>query len=289
MDKKANFKDSLITYAENTWCPGCGNFAILNAFKNAVLELEKRGIGRERIVITAGIGCHGKIFDYLNLSGLYSLHGRAIATAEGIKLANPDLKVVAFVGDGDAFGEGLEHLIFAAKRNIDITVITHDNGVYALTTGQYSPLSPRGFRSPSSPKGTIEEPFNPVKLALQVGSTFVARGYSGRINLLRDIFVEAILHKGFSFVDVLQPCVTFNNTYPIYNKLVRELEREAESLEEALKLAEFKEEGIPIGVIYRTSSPTFHELLYGDHNPFKDKMSSSERLEKVKTLTFSLS
>jgi len=140
--------DDLTTYAENTWCPGCGNFAIFNAFKKAVRRLKEKGITNDRIAISAGIGCHGKIFDYLNLSGLYSIHGRSMATVQGMKVANPDLKVVAFAGDGDAFGEGIAHLIFAAKRNADITVIIHDNGVYGLTTGQYTPTSEKGSRSP---------------------------------------------------------------------------------------------------------------------------------------------
>ena len=158
--------DDLTTYAENTWCPGCGNFGIFNAFKKAVRKLEVNGVGKEKIIISAGIGCHAKIFDYLNLSGLYSLHGRSMATVQGIKLANPDLKVVAFAGDGDAIGEGIAHMIFAAKRNADITVIVHDNGVYGLTTGQYTPTSEKGFRGRSTPRGNIEEPLNPLTLML---------------------------------------------------------------------------------------------------------------------------
>lgn len=138
--------DDLKTYAENTWYPGCGNFGIFTAVKTAIKRLEERGVSRERLIMSAGIGCHGKIFDYLKLSGFYSLHGRSVATIQGMKIANPELKVLTFVGGGDALGEGIAHLIFAAKRNADITVIVHDNGVYGLTTGQFTPTRLRHMR-----------------------------------------------------------------------------------------------------------------------------------------------
>jgi len=269
---------NLSTYAENTWCPGCGNFGILNAFKRAVKIIEQE-IPRERIIISAGIGCHGKIFDYLSLSGVYSLHGRAVATIQGIKIANPSLKVVAFVGDGDAMGEGISHLIFAAKRNTDITVIMHNNGVYALTTGQFTPLSPRGFKSKTSPDGNIEEPLNPISLMLEAGATFVARGYSGRIDHLSKIMVEAIRHEGFSFVEVLQPCVSFNNTYEYYNERVEEIKKDL-NREEAISYSRMKEK-IPIGIFYRTKKPVFHELLYGKWNPVEKRVDATTRRNKV--------
>lgn len=161
--------NNLTTYAANTWCPGCGNFGILNAFKKAVQKLEERGIDKNRIVISAGIGCHAKIFDYLRLNGFYSIHGRSMATIQGIKLANPDLKVLTFSGDGDALREGVSHMIFAAKRNADITVIVHNNSVYGLTAGQYTPTSEKGFKGPSTPKGNVEEALNPLTLMLEAG------------------------------------------------------------------------------------------------------------------------
>lgn len=248
--------EDLGTYAENTWCPGCGNFGILNAFKGAVKELEKKGIGKEKIIISAGIGCHAKIFDYLNLSGLYSLHGRSSATIQGIKLGNPDLKIITFQGDGDAFGEGLEHLIFAAKRNADGTVIVHDNGAYSLTTGQYTPVSEKGFKGPSTPRGSIEEPLNPFSLLLEAGATFVARGYSGKIQHLTDLIVQAVQHDGFSFIDVLQPCVTYNNTYKKYNALVEVINKTPSTLEEAIILSK-KKDKLPIGIIYQIKKTSF--------------------------------
>jgi 2-oxoglutarate ferredoxin oxidoreductase subunit beta len=276
-------KDALTTYAENTWCPGCGNFGIFTAFKNAVKELENRGVKSSHILITAGIGCHGKIFDYLNLSGFYSLHGRAVATAQGMKLGNPDLYVVAFVGDGDAMGEGLEHLLFAAKRNADVTVIMHNNGVYGLTTGQFTPVSPKGFKGPSTPFGSVEEPLNPIKLVLDAGASFVARGYSAKIKELTNIFVEAILHKGFSFVDVLQPCVSFNDTYEVYNKNTFFVDRIGKTKDEAVELSTVSEK-IPLGIFYKEDKPVYHELELEGKNLFTGSLTKEERVKRIKEL-----
>jgi 2-oxoglutarate ferredoxin oxidoreductase subunit beta len=275
--------DDLATHAENTWCPGCGNFGLLGAFKKAVRALEEKGVNREKIVISAGIGCHGKIFDYLKLSGLYSIHGRSMATVQGMKIANPDLKPVTFVGDGDAFGEGIAHMIFAAKRNADITVIMHDNAVYGLTTGQFTPVSDKGFKGPSTPQGSVEEPLYPLALMLESGATFVARGYPVKLKHLTEIMVQAMEHEGFSFVDVLQPCVSFNNTYEKYNSLVEILDYVPESYQEAMRIAKRRDK-FPIGIIYQKKKPVFHQALYGDWNPASQRMAREERIEKVKGL-----
>ena len=274
--------DQLATTAENTWCPGCGNFGILNAMKKAISMLEQHGIPRDHVIISSGIGCHGKIFDYVNLSGLYSIHGRSMATVQGIKLANPELKLIDFTGDGDAFGEGISHIIFAAKRNADITVITHDNGTYALTTGQFSPTSSKGFKGPSTPRGNVEEPLNPLTLLMEVGATFVARGYAGKIDHLADLIVKAVEHEGFSFIDVLQPSVVFNDTYKEYNVRVEILEKQPRSYDEAVQLAKRREGKLPIGVFYQVSKPVFHHELYGEWNPVKNRLHRKERLEKIK-------
>jgi len=275
--------DDLGTYAENTWCPGCGNFGILNAFKKAILKLEEKGIKRENIVITSGIGCSAKIFDYLNLSGVYGLHGRDMATLEGIKFANPDLKCITFSGDGNAMGEGLSHVLFAAKRNADITIIMHNNGVYALTTGQVTPITNKGWKGPSTPRGSVEEPFNSLSLLLEAGASFLARGYTTKIDHLADLMVQAIEHEGFSFIDVLQPCVSWNNTYKLYNEVVEVLDYEPKTYEEALKIAK-RRDALPIGVIYRTTKPVFHKELYGDHNPITKKITKSKRIEKIREI-----
>jgi len=274
--------DVLATTAENTWCPGCGNFGILNAMKKAISMLEQHGIQQDHVIISSGIGCHGKIFDYVNLSGLYSIHGRSMATVQGIKLANPELKLIDFTGDGDAFGEGISHIIFAAKRNADITVITHDNGTYALTTGQFSPTSSKGFKGPSTPRGNVEEPLNPLTLLMEVGATFVARGYAGKIDHLADLIVKAVEHEGFSFIDVLQPSVVFNDTYKEYNDRVEILEKPPGSYEGAVRLAKRREGKLPIGVFYQVSKPVFHRELYGEWNPVKNRLHRKERLEKIK-------
>jgi len=272
--------DDLATYAENTWCPGCGNFGILNAFKKAVRRLEADGVSRQDIVITAGIGCHAKIFDYLRLSGFYSLHGRALATAQGMKLANPGVKVVAFVGDGDAYGEGVAHLVFAAKRNADITVIVHNNGTYGLTTGQYTPTSVKGFRGPSTPGGSIEEPFNPLSLVLAAGATFVARGYPLKLDHLSDLFARAIRHEGFSIVDVLQPCVSFNNTYELYNRLTTELDSVPAAWEDSMAAAR-RTDRLLIGVFRDVSQKPFHQELLGDRVPARTRPGRAERTRAI--------
>ncbi len=255
---------TLGTYAKNTWCPGCGNFAIYNAIKAALNALAEEGFPLERVVLVSGIGCHAKIVDYINVNSFYSIHGRVTPVAEGIKLAKPDLKVIGFAGDGDAYGEGLEHLIFAAKRNIDITMIIHNNRVYGLTTGQYTPTSPLNFKGRSTPQGTKELPLNPLELILASGGTFIARGYSHGIDLLKTIFKEAIMHKGFSLVDVLQVCVTFFNLYEYYTEKVYELKNHnIQSYDEALKkIREWdynSDAPIALGTFYKKESPTFDD------------------------------
>ncbi len=276
-------QDDLTTYGVNTWCPGCGNFAILNAAKAAVRTLEEDGSSRERIVMTAGIGQHAKIFDYLGLSGVYSLHGRAVAVAQGMKLANPDLSVIVFVGDGDTMGEGLAHLMFAAKRNADITVVMHDNGVYALTTGQRSPLSPEGYKGPSTPHGNTEPPLNPLVLTLEAGATFVARGYSGDIKGLTGLIADGVRHNGFSFIDVLQPCVTFNNRYTEYNELAKPMAGGPLSFDDALALARIRET-LPTGILYRAERGSSEELLTRGRNPVRDSACRADRLAAVRKL-----
>jgi len=215
---------NLDTYAENTWCKGCGNFGILTAVNEAVKTLTGEGHPLEKIAIASGIGCSSKIVDYLNINSFYSIHGRVPPTLTGIKLANKDLSVIGFTGDGDGYGEGLAHLIMSAKRNIDVTMVIHDNRVYGLTTGQFTPTSPTGFPGKSTPRGSVEHPMNPLDLMLAAGATFVARGFSVKSSHLADLIVQGVKHKGFAFIDVLQPCFTFFNTYKFYNEKVYEIE-----------------------------------------------------------------
>ncbi|OGW92751.1 MAG: 2-oxoglutarate synthase [Omnitrophica bacterium RIFCSPLOWO2_12_FULL_45_13] len=257
---------NLSTTAQNTWCIGCGNFSILGAIKTVLQSLAEEGLGMENVVLVSGIGCHAKIVDYVNVNSFYSIHGRVTPAAEAIKLARPGLKVIGFAGDGDAYGEGIEHLIFAAKRNIDITMLIHNNRVYGLTTGQYTPTSPLGFIGRSTPFGTKELPINPLEVMLSSGATYLARGTSHGVDLLKKIFKEAILHKGFSLVDVLQVCVTYNNLYEYYDKRVYELQdhKPWERLEALLKIREwdYNSDGkIALGVLYKKEMETFDERL----------------------------
>lgn len=259
----------LTTYAENTWCKGCGNFGILSAVNEAVKSLVAEGLPLENVVLASGIGCHAKIVDYINTNTFYSIHGRVPPTITGIKLANRNLKVIGFAGDGDAYGEGLSHLIMSAKRNIDVTMIIHDNRVYGLTTGQFTPTSPLGFPGRSTPRGSIEEPLNPMELMLASGATFVARGYSTKMEHLVDLMKRAIAHKGFAFIDVLQPCFTFFNTYKYYNEHVYELDGHDPSDPEAarVKAGEWQmgeAEKIPIGIFYQIEKPTFDDKILRD-------------------------
>ena len=256
------------TYAPNTWCPGCGNFAILNAIKMVLKILNEESIPLENVVLVSGIGCHAKIVDYINVNSFYSIHGRVTPVAEAIKIAKPNLKVIGFAGDGDAYGEGIEHLIFAAKRNIDITMFIHNNRVYGLTTGQYTPTSPLGFRGRSTPFGTAEPPLNPLEVMLACGRSYLARGTSHGLELLKKIFKEAIMHKGFSLVDILQVCVTYYNMYEYYEKRVYELkDHNAGDFAAALKkIREWDynlDAPIALGALYKKDAPTFEERFLG--------------------------
>jgi 2-oxoglutarate ferredoxin oxidoreductase subunit beta len=259
----------LSTYAENTWCKGCGNFGILAAINEAIQAIVSEGTPVENFVLASGIGCHAKIVDYIDVNTFYSLHGRVPPTITGIKLANRDLKVVGFSGDGDSYGEGLAHLVMSAKRNIDVTMVIHDNRVYGLTTGQFTPTSPLGFPGRSTPRGSVEEPLNPLELMLTSGATFVARGYSVKKDHLVDLMKRAIAHKGFAFIDVLQPCFTFFNTYKYYNEHVYELDgHDTADIEAArAKAREWKmgeADRIPIGLFYQVEKPTFDEKMLRD-------------------------
>ena len=275
--------EDLDTYPEKTWCPGCGNFGILSAIKKAIPKLEEDGIKRETIAISAGIGCHAKIFDYLALHGLYSLHGRDIATIQGMKIANPNLNVITFSGDGNGMGEGIAHTIFAAKRNQDMTMILHNNSVYALTTGQFTPLTEKGWEGPSTPRGSFEEPLKPLMMMIVSGATFVARCFSGKMKHLTETIVEAVKHKGFSFVEVLQPAVPYH-AWSEYRDKVEFLEKEPEDFNEALITAKEKH-NYTLGVFYRNEEkPVYHEQLYGDHNPITKRMAKEIRLNKMREI-----
>ena len=252
--------DKLKTKEAITWCPGCPNFSILQAFQQAIAEM---GIGASTAIVT-GIGCHAKIYDYVNLKGFYGLHGRVLPIAFGLKLGNPDLKVVGFGGDGDTYAEGMEHFIHHCRYNADLTLLVHNNQVFSLTTGQFTPTTEKGFKSGSSPLGLAEKPINPLILALEAGATFVARGYALDVPHLKELIKRALAHPGFSFIDILQPCLVFHKHSVSYlNKNVYKLSESALDFQAALaKAREWdysydSDAKVPLGIFYQTKRPTF--------------------------------
>ncbi len=245
----------------NTWCPGCGNFSILMTVKQALAELK---LEREEVVAVTGIGCHGKITGYINVNGIHTIHGRVLPVATAIKESNDKLTVIGFAGDGDAFNIGIGHFPHAAGRNVNMTYIIHDNMIYGLTTGQTSPTSKQGFVTKTSPRGEWSIAINPLTQALTSHVSYVARAFAGEPKQMKDILVEAIKHKGFALVDVLQPCVSFNkvNTYQFYKERVYKLEDEKHDTSDwkaAYEKAEEWGERIPIGVFYKEDRPTYTE------------------------------
>lgn len=245
------------------FCPGCGDFGIWSAFKQAAV---KAGWDSTNTALCTGVGCHAHILNFIHIAGFGSLHGRSVPVACGIKLANPSLNVITFVGDGDCLAEGGNHFIHTCRRNHDITILIHDNAIYGLTTGQTSPRSPHGFVSKSTPEGNIDEPVNPMALAIAMGATFVARAYAGDIPFLADIIVQAASHRGIAIVDALQPCVTFNKaiTHEYYQANTYKLPEDYDPTNKVAafeKAQEWGEKQIPVGVFYRVEKPTYDEQI----------------------------
>lgn len=257
-------KPTLDTKSENTWCPGCPNNMILAATKKTITNMiESKKAKQTDFAITTDIGCHAKIFDYINLSGIYCLHGRALPTAMGMKLANPSLKVLAFVGDGAMYSEGMAHFIHAFKHNANMTLILHDNQSFSLTTGQPTPTTQQGFVSKASPLGTFDRPFNPIKLALASNATFIARTSAMDIKHMVEIFTKAINHNGFSFVEVIQDCLIFNleanNKDPLMYKVKDNKDKKlAEELADQFDYNSGSGK-IPIGIIYKSKERSLEE------------------------------
>ncbi len=202
--KMTDFK----TDVHNDWCPGCGDFGIVNAIQMALAEM---GVERDKTAIFSGIGCSGKTSHYINTFGVHTLHGRVLTFAQGAKIANPEMTIVAVGGDGDGLGIGAGHFVAAGRRNVNMTYIIFDNGVYGLTKGQASPTLKLGEQTKSLPSPNTNYNVNPIGLAVASGFTFVARGYSYDVRHLKDLIVQAVNHKGLSFLDVLQPCPTYND------------------------------------------------------------------------------
>jgi 2-oxoglutarate ferredoxin oxidoreductase subunit beta len=260
--------NNLNTPTVPTWCPGCFNFQILAGIKNAINEEIKNGKKKDDFAIVSGIGCHAKIFDYVNLNGINTLHGRVLPTCLGMKVGNPNLNVIAFSGDGDAYAEGMEHLIHAARFNSNFKYFVHNNQVFALTVGQPTPTTEVGYKDKTTPLGVKTYPINPIRLMLAAGASFVARVYAEK-SQIEWIFKEAMKHKGFTFVEILQPCIIFHPDKG-YKEKTYSLEKEGHdktNFEAAWKKAnEFDYNGvnektkIPVGIFYQKEKPIFEEL-----------------------------
>jgi 2-oxoglutarate/2-oxoacid ferredoxin oxidoreductase subunit beta len=243
---------------ETAWCPGCGDHALLAAMKKALVGL---GLAPHQVLVATGIGQAAKTPLYMNCNMITGLHGRGLPTATGVKLANPELTVIAESGDGCNYGEGGNHFLAALRRNVDVTLIVHDNGIYGLTKGQASPTTAKGQVTKSQPFGQPSEAFNPVAVAVTMGAGFVARGFVGEPEHLVDLIQQAIRHKGFSLVDVFQPCVSFNkiNTFAWYKQRCRMIgaEHDPGDRDRALALALEFGDSIPIGVLAQSERPVF--------------------------------
>ncbi|MDH4163687.1 MAG: 2-oxoacid:ferredoxin oxidoreductase subunit beta [Nitrospirota bacterium] len=244
------------------WCPGCGNFAILKTFNEAAAEL---GLEPHRFMLVSGIGQAAKFPHYTRGNTFNGLHGRALPIATGIRLANHEMPVIVTTGDGDCYGEGGNHLLAAMRRNLNIKLFVHDNQIYGLTKGQPSPTTGEGMVTKNMPLGVIAEQFNPMALAVAMDCSFAARSFSGDMEHLKGIMKEAIDHKGFALVDILQPCVSFNkvNTFEWYRQRVYRLESGYDPRDRQAAFGKALEWGdrIPLGVIYRRQRPLFEERL----------------------------
>jgi 2-oxoglutarate ferredoxin oxidoreductase subunit beta len=247
----------------NAWCPGCGNFGILNAFKKALVELD---IKPHQLLMVSGIGQAGKLPHYTKGNVLNMLHGRSLPAAAGAKMVNPELVVVAVGGDGDGYGEGGNHFVHAMRRNHDITYLIHDNQVYGLTKGQASPTSDFGFVTKTTPHGASMAE-SPVAMAIAAGASFAARSFAGDVDHLTKMIKAGIEHKGFALIDILQPCVSFNhkNTFAWYKERVYKLDGDKD-YDPSDRVAAFAKalewgEKIPIGIIYEHDVPSFEQHL----------------------------
>ena len=245
-----------------TWCPGCFNFQILQGMKNFFKDKDLRNFA-----MVAGIGCHAKIYDYLNLYGINTLHGRVVPTMLGLKVGNPNLNVFGFSGDGDAYAEGISHLIHAARYNADVKYFVHNNQVFALTVGQPTPTTEMGFVDKTNPLGVKYPPMNPIALMLSSGATFVARVFADA-KQVEWVTKEAVKHKGFAFIEIIQPCLIFHNDAGYKDKtyMLHEAGHDKSNFDKAMKKArEFDYNGInpktkiPLGIFYQNSISTFEE------------------------------
>ncbi len=255
---------NISTSTKPTWCPGCPNFQILAGVKKFLESRIKTEADRKKWAMVTGIGCHAKMYDYVNLNGLNTLHGRVLPTCLGLKVGNPNLNVLGFSGDGDCYGEGISHLIHAARYNSDIKYLVHNNQVFALTVGQPTPTTEQGFKDKTTPEGVQTKPLNPIKLMLASGASFVARVFAD-VKQIENILEEAFKHKGFAFIEVIQPCIIFHpdTDYKKYTYNLQEMRHRKDDFEAAMKKAEEFDYNrinkIPLGIFYQQAKPVFED------------------------------
>ena len=258
---------NISTKTKTTWCPGCYNFQILAGFKKFIEGEITKGKKKDNFAMVTGIGCHAKMFDYIGLNGLNGLHGRVLPACLGIKVAKPSLDVFGFAGDGDAFSEGISHLIHAARYNSNFTYLVHNNQVFALTVGQPTPTTEKGFTDKTTPQGVKNPPLNPIKLMLAAGCGFVARVFAD-VKQIEWILNEAKKHKGFKFIEIIQPCIIFHadKNYKQYTQSLEELKHDSSSFEKAMQKAnEWDYDGVKekdkinLGIFYKKVMPAFEE------------------------------
>ena len=261
----------MLARTDSAWCPGCGNFPIRDVLEKVFQELP---IPVKNIVLTSGIGQAAKMPHYLDVNYFNGLHGRSLPLAVGIKLARPDLTVITYSGDGCNYGEGGNHFIHTIRRRLDITILTSNNQVYGLTKGQSSPTTDFSVKNDLAPQGNQNIPLNPVALAIAMGAPFVARGFAGEREHLKELIKEAVLFKGTALVDILSPCVTFNkiDTYQWYKERTFKLEHPLTDCYEALKMADLWGDKIPIGVIYRDEKMASREVK----NIFREQITEED-------------
>ena len=254
------------------WCPGCGDFGVLAALKQAIAEL---GLQPHEVMIISGIGRSSNLPGYVNTYGMHTLHGRALAVATGAQLANHDLKIVVTGGDGDGYGIGGNHFLHSMRRNVDLTYVVMNNQVYGLTTGQLSPTSVKGMNTKSTPFGSVENPINPIPLAIAAGATYVARGFTGQQKHLVELIKGGVQHRGFALIDTFSPCVTYNhdNTHEFFKQRTRKLDElghDPTDFHGAMENARLWGDVIPIGLFWRREDlPALDQLepVLGEGGP----------------------